>query len=95
MTAAALLDRLRGVRKKGPGRWVAKCPAHDDRSPSLSVRELDDGRVLIHDFAGCVPSDVLAACGLSLSDLFPERLADRIAATRDRAHRHASVVLRN
>ena len=73
MTAAALLDRLQGVRQSGPGRWVAKCPAHEDRSPSLSIRELDDGTVLVKDFGGCGAADVVAAVGLELKDLFPER----------------------
>lgn len=74
MTAAAkLLDRLQGVRQSGPGRWLAKCPAHEDRSPSLSVRELDDGTALIKCFGGCGAADVLAAVGLELKDLFPRR----------------------
>jgi hypothetical protein len=74
MSAAALLDRLAGVRQTGVGRWLAKCPAHADRSPSLSIRELDDGRVLLHDFGGCDVQAVLESIGLSMSDLFPERL---------------------
>jgi hypothetical protein len=74
MSAATLLDRLAGVRQTAPGRWIARCPAHQDKSPSLSVRELDDGRVLLHDFGGCGTDDVLAALGLTLSDLFPARL---------------------
>jgi len=76
MSAATLLDRLQGVRQTGPGRWLAKCPNHEDRSPSLSVRELDDGTVLIKDFGGCGAADVVAAVGLGLSDLFPERPTD-------------------
>jgi len=71
MSAAALLERLHGVKGVGAGRWIARCPAHEDRSPSLSVRELDDGRVLLHDFAGCDPGAVLDAVGLNYSDLFP------------------------
>ncbi len=66
-----LLSRLDKVRKTGPGRWNARCPAHDDKSPSLTVRELDDGRILIHCFTGCSPADVLAAVGLEFADLFP------------------------
>ena len=73
MTAATLLDRLERVRQTGPATWIAACPAHQDKSPSLSVRELDDGRVLVHDFGGCPVDDVLAAVGLELSDLFPEK----------------------
>jgi hypothetical protein len=74
MSAAPLLDRLQRVRQTGPDRWLASCPAHEDRSPSLSVRELDDGRVLVHDFGGCGLDDVLAALGFALADLYPERL---------------------
>jgi len=74
MDAAALLERLEGVRQTGDGRWVARCPAHDDKSPSLSVRELGDGRILLHCFAGCEALEILAAVDLKFSDLFPERL---------------------
>lgn len=75
MSAATLLDRLDNPKQTAPGRWLARCPAHEDRSPSLSIRELEDGRVLIHDFGGCQASDVLVALGLSMSDLFPKALA--------------------
>jgi hypothetical protein len=76
MSATRLLDRLSGVRQTGHGRWLAKCPCHEDKRASLSVRELDDGRVLIHDFAGCSSADVLDALGLTMGDLVPERLGD-------------------
>lgn len=76
MNAAALLDRLDKVRQTGPGRWVARCPAHLDRSPSLSIRETDDGRILLHDFAGCDAEAVLSAIGLTFSDLYPPRSDD-------------------
>lgn len=68
-----LLDRLQGVRRTGPGRWIARCPAHDDRDPSLSIRELDDGRILLHCFAGCDVHAIVSAVGMKLSDLFPPR----------------------
>ena len=71
MTAEALLSRLDGVRKHGPGRWSARCPAHDDKSPSLSIRETPEGKVLLHCHAECAVADVVAAVGLDLSDLFP------------------------
>jgi hypothetical protein len=76
VSAAPLLDRLGGVRPAGPGRWIARCPAHPDRTPSLSIRELEDGRVLVHDFCGCLVGDVLAALGLTMGDLFPRRLPE-------------------
>ena len=81
---SALLDRLEGVRETGSGRWIARCPSHDDNSPSLAVRELDDGRILLHDFGGCHVSDVLAALGMEMTDLFPERLDHHLPPTRSR-----------
>lgn len=67
-----LLVRLEGARQTAAFQYVAKCPAHDDGSPSLSVRDLGD-RVLIHCFAGCEPGEVMTAAGLSLADLFVQR----------------------
>jgi hypothetical protein len=74
--AARVLDRLDGIKPLAAGRWIAKCPAHPDRSPSLSIRELDDGRVLIHDHAGCDTENVLAALGLTFGDLFAKPLGE-------------------
>ncbi|KAB2309540.1 DNA primase [Betaproteobacteria bacterium SCN2] len=73
MSAENLLSRLERVKRTGAGRWQARCPAHNDKGPSLSVRELDDGRVLVHCFAGCEVHSVLSAVGLSFDDLFPPR----------------------
>jgi hypothetical protein len=72
--AIILLDRLRGVKRTGPGRWIACCPAHDDKRPSLAIRRLDDGRILLHCFSGCDVSSVLAAVGLGMADLFPKAI---------------------
>ena len=69
--SAKILERLQKVRRTGPGRWLACCPAHDDRSPSLAVREADGGRILIHCFGGCSVQEIVGALGLELSDLFP------------------------
>jgi hypothetical protein len=71
MSADKLLSRLRRVKKTGAGKWVASCPTREDKSPSLAIRELDDGRVLIHDFGGDGVEAILAAVGLSFSDLYP------------------------
>ena len=74
-----LLGRLERVKATGPGKWSASCPGplhnHGDRSPSLSIATGDDGRALLHCFTGCEVSAILAPIGLSLSDLFPPRLA--------------------
>lgn len=73
MSAETLLNRLERVKRTGDGRWIACCPAHGDRSPSLAIRETDDGRVLVHCFAGCEPGAIVAAVGLQIRDLFPEK----------------------
>lgn len=71
MSAESLISRLDKVKATGSGRWQAKCPAHLDKGPSLSIRELDDGRILVHCFAGCSAVDVVESVGLEISDLFP------------------------
>ena len=65
------LGKLTGVRANGHG-WMAHCPRHDDREASLSVTVGQDGRILLHCFAGCEPARVVAAIGLTLADLFPD-----------------------
>ncbi len=72
MSVDNLLLRLDKVKPVGKCRWLACCPAHADKSPSLSIRELDDGRVLVHCFGGCSSYSVLEAIGLTINDLFPE-----------------------
>lgn len=75
MDVSDLLSRLEGVRG-AKGVWSARCPAHADRSPSLSVKELPDGRILMHCFGGCGTDAVLGSLGLAMTDLFPEPLGD-------------------
>ena len=71
MSAENILQRLHKVRKTGLNKWCACCPAHEDNSPSLAIRELDDGRILIYCFAGCGINEILDAIGLDASDLYP------------------------
>jgi hypothetical protein len=73
MTPAEKFVQRLGKVKGRNGSWTACCPAHEDKSPSLSIRETEDGRVLVHCFGGCDVSMVLAAVGMDLSDLFPDR----------------------
>jgi len=63
-----LLAHLAGVSRNGQG-WTARCPAHDDRHNSLSVHQRD-GRWLLTCHAGCGWQDIVAALGLTASDLF-------------------------
>ena len=69
MRATALLALLTGVRQTSRG-WSALCPGHFEKTPSLSICEGEDGRILLHDFAGCTPRKIVAALGLELKDLF-------------------------
>jgi putative DNA primase/helicase len=48
------------ARRSGSS-WMARCPAHEDRNPSLSIRAGRDGQVLVHCHAGCEQRDVIAA----------------------------------
>lgn len=69
MTTQALLDRLEAVRSRGPGKWSARCPAHIDKNPSLSVRDGERG-VLVKCWSGCDLREIMAAVGLRIADLF-------------------------
>jgi AAA domain len=60
------------VKQVSPQQWEAQCPSHDDRHPSLSIGEGDDGRLLLHDHAGCELEEILAALGFTAAELFPD-----------------------
>lgn len=75
-------DRVAGLKATGEGRWMARCPAHEDRSPSLSIRETGHGQVLLHCFAGCDTEDILTAVGLCFSDLYDKPLAHHLPPIR-------------
>jgi hypothetical protein len=66
------------VRGASP-KWTVQCPAHDDRDPSLSVREAPDGSVLLHCFAGCKTFDVLQALGLGWADIGSPHAIGRVS----------------
>jgi len=76
MNVEVILKRLQGVRRNGTG-WMARCPAHEDHSPSLSFAEGEDGRVLLHCFGGCSAERVCETLQIRVSDLFSERGAAR------------------
>jgi hypothetical protein len=82
-----ILARFPDAKASGNG-WTAKCPAHLDGEPSLSISEGHDGRTLLHCHAGCTPQAICTARGLTLADLYPPRITNtappakpRIAAT--------------
>jgi hypothetical protein len=70
-----VLARLQGVRRNGHG-YESPCPACGDRKTHLSVREAEDGKVLVKCFKDCLLEDILDAIGLEKRDLFPQPAAD-------------------
>lgn len=93
MAIDQLLSRLDGVKRTGKDRWLARCPAHEDKRASLAITGLADGRVLCHCFALCDVQSVLSAVGLEFDALFPERAAD-VTGKVERRPFPASDVLR-
>lgn len=72
-----LLSALQRVRAKGDSSWMALCPVHAEKTPSLSIDLLADGTVLAHCFGcGANGQQVAEALGIPLSDLFPPRPRD-------------------
>ena len=71
MNLETVLSRLQSVRRNGSG-WMACCPAHEDRRPSLSVRE-NDGKALLHCFGGCTVEAICRGMGLKVSELFTKQ----------------------
>ncbi len=83
------LERFGCEGRERNGRGHFRCPAHEHRAPSLSVRDAGD-RVLLHCFAGCAPGMVANTLGLDLADLFDEGAAPRRRPRRDRARTRPS-----
>ena len=86
---ARLLSRLERVRRCGKGH-IARCPAHEDKTASLSITEGEGGTCLVHCFAGCSAADLVGALGLELSDLFVKKPTTNTAfAERAALREHA------
>jgi hypothetical protein len=71
----------KSVKKSGSG-YVGCCPAHDDSSPSLSLCEGDEGKLLVKCFTGCPAENICGSLGIAIADLFPERIAGCAARKR-------------
>lgn len=78
-----VLAQLPSAKKNGSG-WVARCPAHEDRNPSLSIGEGEDGGVLLYCHAGCSVESVTAALGMATADLFPAPKQSEARGTQSR-----------
>ena len=88
-----LLNRMEHLRPAGDNRWRCRCPVHGGGGrDSLSIKSCDDGRVLIHCFAGCEPLEILKVCGLELTDIMPERLTHHATPTERKKWRHQATM---
>ncbi len=75
MNIEQLLPSLEKLRRTGDGKWLACCPAHNDKHPSLAIKQTDDGKILIHCFAGCDVEAIVSSLSLTLADLMPDNPA--------------------
>ena len=64
-----VLSAIGDYKRSGKG-YKARCPAHQDRNPSLSIGEAEDGTVLVRCHSGCNAAAIVTALGLELRDLF-------------------------
>lgn len=74
MDLESFLDRLEKVRRNGSS-YMACCPAHEDRNPSLSVKQTEEGKILAKCHSGCPTTAVVEAMGLKMADLQEEEEA--------------------
>jgi hypothetical protein len=86
MTIENLIGRLDAVRQRGAGRWAARCPAHPDKSPSLSISEGNKG-LLLRCWAGCTIAEICQAIGVAQRELFYDSQPNQRAVRAARAHR--------
>jgi hypothetical protein len=78
-----ILSRLSKVKRSGKGNWLACCPAHEDKNPSMTLHAADDGRILVKCWAGCSFEEIVGAVGLGWEPWFPPKTEqDRVAAVR-------------
>src|SRR5690349_310102 len=70
---AEVLTRLKDAQQTADDQWLACCPAHEDRRPSLSIGRGNDGRALLNCHAGCKPAEVAYAVGMAVGDLFVDK----------------------
>ena len=67
-----LISRLEGIKKTGSHSWICKCPAHQDRTASLHIKDDGDDKILLNCFAGCDTYSILKSIGLDWQDVLPD-----------------------
>ena len=66
------MNHFDGVRETGNGQYSCRCPAHEDKSASLGIKEGDGDRILLNCFAGCDVKTILESAGLEWKDIMNE-----------------------
>ena len=69
LSAKSFASLCDGAKRIKDDHYIARCPAHDDYSPSLNIQEAKD-KLLLHCHAGCSVEQVCEAVGVSMQDLF-------------------------
>lgn len=78
MRIEAFLAHLERVKQTGPTTWEARCPAHDDKTPSLTVGIGRSQPIVVKCFSGCSGEDIAMAVGLEMRDLCQEEYDSRL-----------------
>ena len=73
MSIEDILSRLEKVKRTGRNNWLACCPAHEDRSPSMTLHASDTGKIVVRCFAGCSFEEIVGAVGLGWEPWFPPK----------------------
>lgn len=73
-----ILERLEKVKQTSSDTWRCQCPCGHKSPSQMALKELPDGRVLIHCFAGHSPAEIMQAIDMSLNDLFEEPIDQHI-----------------
>lgn len=68
-----ILSRLEKVRRTGPNNWLACCPAHEDKNPSLTLHASDTGKIVARCHAECGIDAIVEAVGLGWEPWFPPK----------------------
>ena len=66
------LNRLHKVKSSGRDSWMACCPAHEDKNPSMKI-DIKNDKILIKCWTGCSVEDILGAVGMDFSDILPDK----------------------
>lgn len=87
MSVEKILNKLNKVKRTSNNTWLACCPAHDDKTPSLSIKDTGEGKLMLRCFAGCETIDVLGAIGLDWEDVMPPKQPlEKIETVKSQKH---------